>query len=173
MHYRTAGTELGTNDYDTEIYSAILGSTFRNIFSESVQRRLGVITTEEVDIVLESSIIQSDGDQFILEDETGDGFIQLETPENAYPDFEAIEITHGTDAGEFGILLTEDLDRIVSERAEAITNNIVIDGTEPGHLATSQDDAGSDIITETDSFPIGLEDKFKMVYHFLLEKANQ
>ena len=169
---RVAGSFRNTNDYDAEIYSAILASTFRNIFSETIQRRLGVITTEEVDIVLESSIIQSDGDQFILEDETGDGFIQLETPENAYPDFEAIEITHGTDAGEFGILLTEDLDRIVSERAEAITNNIVIDGTEPGHLATSQDDAGSDIITETDSFPIELEDKIQDGISFLVGESQ-
>ena len=164
---RVAGSFRNTNDYDAEIYSAILASTFRNIFSETIQRRLGVITTEEVDIVLESSIIQSDGDQFILEDETGDGFIQLETPENAYPDFEAIEITHGTDAGEFGILLTEDLDRIVSERAEAITNNIVIDGTEPGHLATSQDDAGSDLVME-DGLLFELEDSLQDGTSFML-----
>ena len=168
---RNAGTELGTNDYDEDIYSAILASTFRNIFTETVQRRLGVINEEEDDILLESSIIQIEGDQFILEDETGDGFVQLETPENAYIDFEAIEITHGTDAGESGILLTEDLDRIVSERAVVISNNIVLDGTEDGHLPSSQDDAGSDLITE-DDLSFGLEDFLQDNISFLNSESQ-
>jgi len=168
---RNAGTELGINDYDEDIYSAILASTFRNIFTETVQRRLGVINEEEDDILLESSIIQIEGDQFILEDETGDGFVQLETPENAYLDFEAIEITHGTDAGESGILLTEDLDRIVSERAVVISNNIVLDGTEDGHLPSSQDDAGSDLITE-DDLSFGLEDFLQDNISFLNSESQ-
>ena len=166
---KTAGTELGTNDYDEDIYSAILASTFRNIFTETVNRRLGVINEEEDDILLESSIIQIEGDQFILEDETGDGFVQLETPENAYIDFEAIEITHGTDAGESGILLTEDLDRIVSERAVVISNNIVLDGTEESHL--NQDDAGSDLITE-DDLSFGLEESLQDGISFLNSESQ-
>ena len=171
----TAGSDLGTTDYDADTYSAILASTFTTLFTEAVQRRLGVRTEEEFEILLESSVVQRDRDQFILETATGEGFVQLETPENAYPDFEAIEITHGVGAGEYGILITEADDRVVSERAEAITNNIVIDGTEPGHLATSQGDAGSDILldgTDSDSTNAGdsmeVEDSIQNGTSFML-----
>ena len=175
----TAGSDLGTTDYDTDIYSAILASTFTTIFDETIQRRLGVKTEEEFEILLETSEVQRDRDQFILETETGVGFVQLEIPENAYPDFETIQITHGVGAGQFGILLTEDLNRIVSERAEAITNNIVIDGTEPGHLATSQSDAGSDILlngTDSDSTDagesMGLEQSLQNGISFMLGETQ-
>ena len=136
-----------TTDIDSGTYDAILSTTFLSIFSDPVQRRLGVLAEDE-DIILEDSISQPDGYKFALEDETGVGILQMETPENAYSDFEAIIISHGTGAGEFGILITEGLDRIVSESAEVISNNLVFDGTEDGHLSTSQDDAGSDILTE-------------------------
>ena len=155
----TAGASLGTNDYDASTYSAILASTFTTLFSETVQRRLGVQSDDAFDVLLETSVVQRDGDKFILEEEVGVGILQMETPENSYPDFEAIAITHGTDAGEIGVLITEADDRIVSERAEAITNNIVIDGTEEGHLLTSQVDAGSNLILEDDSGdPLAIED---------------
>ena len=101
-----------------------------------------------------------------ISDETGDGFVQLETPENAYNDFEAIEISYGIGAGESGLLLTEDLDRIVSESAEAISNNLVLDGTEDGHLQTSQGDAGFNIITE-DDLSFELEDSLQDGISFL------
>jgi hypothetical protein len=159
--------DVDASDLDADLFSALLGGTFFSIFSAPIQRRLGFTTEEETGLLLESSIQQRNGDQFILEDETGVGVIQLETPENAYPDFEAIEITHGVGAGEFGVLLTEDLDRIVSETAEVITNNLVIDGTESDHLSTSQDDAGSDLITE-DGFSFELEDKIQDGISFML-----
>ena len=155
-----------TTDIDSGTYDAILSTTFLSIFSDTVQRRLGVLAEDE-DIILEDSVSQPDGYKFSLEDETGVGILQLETPENAYSDFEAIIIAHGDGAGEFGILLTEDLNRIISERAEVISNNLVFDGTEDGHLATSQDDAGSDILTE-DGFSIGLEDDIQDGTSFLL-----
>ena len=167
MKVGTTGASLGRNDYDLNTYSAILASTFTTLFSETVQRRLGVQIEEEDEILLESSIIQRDGDKFTLEDETGVGILQLETPENAYSDFEAIIIAHGDGAGEFGTLITEDFDRIISERAEVISNNLVFDGTEDGHLAQSQDDAGSDILTE-DGDSIGLEDDIQDGTSFLL-----
>ena len=44
---------------------------------------------------------------------------------------------------------------------------LVFDGTEDGHLAQSQDDAGSDILTE-DGFSIGLEDDIQDGTSFLL-----
>ena len=85
----------------------------------------------------------------------------------AYPDFESIVVEHGTESGEFGILLTEDLDRIVSERAEVISNNLVLDGTEDGHLQQSQADAGSDILTE-DGESLGIEDDLRDGISFIL-----
>ena len=175
MKVGTTGASLGTSDYDANTFSAILASTFTTLFDETLQRRLGIQTDDEFEVLLEDSIVQRDGDQFELEEETGVGFLQLQTPENAYPDFEAIAITHGTDAGEIGILLTEDLDRIVSEKAEEITNNLVLDGTEDGHLPQSQDDAGSDILldgTDSDSTDAGdsleLEDSLQDGTSFLL-----
>jgi len=175
MAITTTGASLDRNDYDINTYSAILASTFTTLFDETIQRRLGIQTEEDDDILLESSIVQRDGDKFTLEDETGVGFLQLQTPENAYPDFEAISIVHGTDAGEFGILFTEDLDRIVSEQAEEISNNLVLDGTEDGHLPQSQDDAGSDILldgTDSDSTDAGdsleVEDSLQDGISFIL-----
>jgi hypothetical protein len=147
------GSSLTRNDYDLNTYSAILASTFRTVFEEPIKYRLGTLIYDQDDILLETSIIQEDGERFILETETGEGFIELETPENAFPDFEGIEISHGTGAGEFGILITEDNFRIIPESAEEITNNIVIDGTADGHLPQSQGDAGSDILLE-DGFAI-------------------
>lgn len=147
------GSSLSRNDYDLNTYSAILASTFRTVFEEPIKYRLGTLIYDQDDILLETSIIQEDGERFILETETGEGFIELETPENAFPDFEGIEISHGTGAGEFGILITEDNFHIIPESAEEITNNIVIDGTADGHLPRSQGDAGSDILLE-DGFAI-------------------
>jgi hypothetical protein len=147
------GSSLSRNDYDLNTYSAILASTFRTVFEEPIKYRLGTLIYDQDEILLETSIIQEDGERFILETETGEGFIELETPENAFPDFEGIEISHGTGAGEFGILITEDNFRIIPESAEEITNNIVIDGTVDGHLPQSQGDAGSDILLE-DGFAI-------------------
>jgi hypothetical protein len=155
-----------TTDIDSGTYDAILSTTFLSIFSDPVQRRLGVLAEGE-DIILEDSISQPDGNNFTLEDETGVGIIQMETPENAYSDFEAIIISYGTGAGEFGILITEGLDRIVSESAEVISNNLVFDGTEDGHLSTSQDDAGSDILTE-DGDSIVFEEAIQEGISFLL-----
>ena len=155
-----------TTDIDSDTYDAILSTTFLSIFSDTVQRRLGVLAESE-DIILEDSVSQPDGYKFSLEDETGVGILQMETPENSYSDFEAIIIAHGDGDGEFGILLTEDLNRIISERAEVISNNLVFDGTEDGHLATSQDDAGSDILTE-DGLSISVEDDIQDGTSFLL-----
>lgn len=166
MKITTTGSSLGTNDYSTDIYSAILASTFRTLFSETVQRRLGVQTEEEFETLLETSIIQRDGDLFILEDGTSAGFLQLETPENAYPDFEAIIIDHDIGAGDSGVLLTEDLDRIVSEKAEVISNNLVFNGTEDAHIYQADD--GSNILTEEDSLSLSLEDALEDHISFFL-----
>ena len=159
--------DVGASDLDSDLFNALLGGTFFSVFSDPIQRRLGFTTTEETGLLLESSIQQGDGDQFILETETGIGFVGLEPPENAYPDFEAIEISYGSGSGEFGVLLTEDLNRIVSESAENITNNLVIDGTEPDHLSTSQDDAGSDLVME-DGLLFELEDSLQDGTSFML-----
>ena len=77
-----------TTDIDSGTYDAILSTTFLSIFSDTVQRRLGVLAEDE-DIILEDSVSQPDGYKFALEDETlaargisGVGFLLRETPEN-------------------------------------------------------------------------------------------
>jgi len=158
--------EIGESDRDGAIFDAILSTTFFSIFAAPIERRLGFTTEEETVLLLETSIQETSDDQFEIEEELGVGVIRLETPENAYIDFEAIEISYGIGAGEFGLLLTEDLDRIVSESAEAISNNLVLDGTEDGHLQTSQGDAGFNIITE-DDLSFELEDSLQDGISFL------
>ena len=158
--------EIGESDRGGAIFDAILSTTFFSIFAAPIERRLGFTTKEETVLLLETSIQETSDDQFEIEEELGVGVIRLETPENAYNDFEAIEISYGIGAGESGLLLTEDLDRIVSESAEAISNNLVLDGTEDGHLQTSQGDAGFDIITE-DDLSFELEDSLQDGISFL------
>ena len=158
--------EIGESDRSGAIFDAILSTTFFSIFAAPIERRLGFTTEEETVLLLETSIQETSDDQFEIEEELGVGVIRLETPENAYIDFEAIEISYGIDAGESGLLLTEDLDRIVSESAEAISNNLVLDGTEDGHLQTSQGDAGFDIVTE-DDLSFELEDSLQDGISFL------
>ena len=171
--------ESGLNDF----FNRGLGTTFFSIFPDAINRRLGVTTGEEVNLLLENSIQQRVDDKFILEDGSevgvdyepdhpGEGFIQLEPPENVYLDFEAIQIIHGVGAGEFGVLLTEDSqDRIVSESAVVITNNLVIDSTSAGHLATSGTDAGSDLLTE-DGLSFELEDSIQDGTSFMLSEST-
>jgi len=158
--------EIGESDRGADLFDAILSTTFFSIFAAPIERRLGFTTKEETVLLLETSIQETSDDQFEIEEELGVGVIRLETPENAYNDFEAIEISYGIGAGESGLLLTEDLDRIVSESAEAISNNLVLDGTEDGHLQTSQGDAGFNIITE-DDLPFELEDSLQDGISFL------
>ena len=65
----------------------------------SIRFSLGRFTTEEETVLLlETSIQETSDDQFEIEEELGVGVIRLETPENAYIDFEAIEISYGIDA---------------------------------------------------------------------------
>jgi hypothetical protein len=158
--------EIGESDRGGELFDAILSTTFFSIFAAPIERRLGFTTKEETVLLLETSIQETSDDKFDIEEELGVGVIRLETPENAYIDFEAIEISYGIGAGESGLLLTEDLDRIVSESAEAISNNLVLDGTEDGHLQTSQGDAGFNIITE-DDLSFELEDSLQDGISFL------
>ena len=158
--------EIEESDRGGAIFDALLSTTFFSIFAAPIERRLGFTTKEETVLLLETSIQETSDDKFDIEEELGVGVIRLETPENAYIDFEAIEISYGIGAGEFGLLLTEDLDRIVSESAEAISNNLVLDGTEDGHLQTSQGDAGFNIITE-DDLSFELEDSLQDGISFL------
>ena len=117
-----------------------------------------------------SEVAASELEQVVLleDDETiGDGFsIQLngtdssstnagyflvkESPQFAFTDFDSIGISHGIEAGEFGLLVLNGTDsdslnagdKIVPESAEAVTNNLLLDSTpDSGHIDPT--DAGS------------------------------
>ena len=73
----------------------------------------------------------------------------------------SILITHGTGAGEFGILTLNGTDSsssnandtIILESVESITNNLVLDGTENNnHITRTSDNENGDILLDgTDS----------------------
>tara|TARA_B100002003_G_scaffold91379_1_gene85323 strand:- start:748 stop:5937 length:5190 start_codon:yes stop_codon:yes gene_type:complete len=68
MALQTTGAELG-DEYvaDTSTFTPILASTFETLFGETVQRRLGIRTEPDSDILLEDSVIIIEGDEIVLE----------------------------------------------------------------------------------------------------------
>ena len=162
----TVGSSLGGGyTSDTDTYSPILASTLQILFTETMQRRLKSLEVidgnYEEQIILEDAELQTNIDDTIVFNGTdsssldaGDSLL-LETPVFAFPDFEGIEITHSSDAGAFGALLLNGTDssssnggdKIVSESAELITNNLVLDQVEDsGHIIGT--DAGSDLVLD-------------------------
>jgi hypothetical protein len=160
MSVETTGASLGTNDYSANTYSALLASTFTTLFSENMQRRLGVMDEEDYEILLETSETSTISDLIVLNqtDSTGtdaDYNIEFETPLFAFTDFDAFEITHGTGQGEFGSLLldstngsSDDGDKIIPESAEAVSNNLILDSDDDSnHLFR----VGGDLLLETET----------------------
>ena len=155
------GSSLGGGyTADTDSFSPILASTFNILFDETAQTRMGVS---------EGYGVNNFNDEILLEDsETNVGELILDGTDSSstnagsrlvsetlslnFLDFEGIEITHGVDAGEFGVLVDEtDGDRIISENTETTSNSLLIDSTpDSGHVIPT--DAGSAfLLNRTDS----------------------
>jgi hypothetical protein len=157
----TTGASLGTNDYDANTYSAILASTFTTLFSETMQRRLGVMDEEDYEILLETSETSTLSDVIVLNQTDSSasdaGYnIEFETPLFAFTDFDAFEIQHGTGQGDWGSLLinstdgsSNDGDKIIPESAEAVSNNLILDSNnDSNHLLRV---GGGILLDQTDS----------------------
>ena len=159
----TTGASLGTNDYSANTYSALLASTFRTLFSETMQRRLGVMDEEDYEILLETSETSTTSDVIILNQTdssaTDAGYnIELETSLFAFTDFDAFEIQHGTGQGQFGSLLlnstdgsSDDGDKIIPESAEAVSNNLILDSEDDGDSDHLLRVGGGILLNQTDS----------------------
>ena len=164
----TTGASLGAGyGYDLNTYSAILASTFRTLFSESMQRRLGVMHDEDYELLLETSLVSTPGDVIVLNQtdssasDAGDN-IEFETSLFAFTDFDSFEIHHGTADGEStrtdigGSLLINSTDgssdagdRIIPESAVAISNNLILDSNnDSNHLFRV---SGDILLDQTDS----------------------
>ena len=164
---------LGVPDPD-EKFSPILASTFETLFSETVQRRLGAV---DITIgALEEHIILEEAEDIVLSTDSIilNGTDSSSTHAGSYlveesPVFTdgSILITHGTGAGEFGILTLNGTDSsssnandtIILESVESITNNLVLDGTENNnHITRTLDNENGDILldgTDSDSTNAG------------------
>ena len=67
-------------------------------------------------------------------------------------DFDGISITHGTQAGDFGVLVDEtDGDKIISESAETISNSLLIDSTPDSNHIIPTDAGSAFLLNRTDS----------------------
>ena len=162
MALPTVGSSLGGGyTSDTDTFSPILASTFNIVFQEKIQRRTGVLEYDvasfDDELLLESDETNIGGELLLdgtdgSSTDAGDKFIS-ETLPNHFIDFEGIEITHGTGAGEVGALVDETTgDRIISESAVSS----ISEGIEITHSTTSGDTGvlldetnGDKIITET------------------------
>ena len=163
----TTGASLGTNDYDADTYSALLASTFTTLFSETMQRRLGVMDEEDYEILLETSLRSTPNDVIVLNQTDSSasdaGYnIELETPLFAFTDFDSFEIQHGTADGEStrtdigGSLLINSTDgssdagdKIIPESVAAVSNNLILDSNnDSNHLLRV---GGGILLDQTDS----------------------
>ena len=165
MAISTTGASLGGGyTADTDTFSPILASTFEVLFDEVMQRRLGIseVAVSELEQVVLLEDDETIGDGFSIQlngtdsSSTNAGyFLVKESPQFAFTDFDSIGISHGIEAGEFGLLVLNGTDsdslnagdKIVPESAEAVTNNLVLDSTpDSGHIDPT--DADSDILLD-------------------------
>jgi hypothetical protein len=168
----TVGSSLGGGyTADTDTFSPVLASTFEILFDESVQTRMGVsegygVNNFNDEVLLEDN--ESNVGELILDgtdsDSTNAGYkLVSETLPLNFLDFEGISITHGTGAGEFGVLVDEtDGDRIISENTETISNSLLIDSTpDSNHIVPT--DAGSAFLLDgIDSSETGAGDNIEL-----------
>jgi hypothetical protein len=156
---------LGVPDPD-ERFSPILASTFDTLFSDTVQRRLGVVnitigSLEEHIILEEAEDIVVSTDSIILNGTDSSSshagsYLVEEMP--VFTDG-SILITHGTGAGESGILTLNGTDSsssnandtIILESVESITNNLVLDGTPDSNHITRTNENDDILLDGTDS----------------------
>ena len=157
----TVGSSLGGGyTADTDTFSPILASTFRILFDEKVQTRMGVsegygVNNFNDEILLENN--ETNIGELILDgtdsSSTNSGFkLVSETLPLNFLDFEGISITHGTGAGEFGVLVDEsDGDKIISESAETISNSLLINSTPDSNHITPTDTGSAFLLDGIDS----------------------
>ena len=178
-----AGSSLGGGYYSNlnstapdDKFSPILASTFKVLFDESFQRRLGtnpngnevgayeqrVILEDAEDVTFITDAIllngtdssSSDAGFFLREEETA--FIRLD---------ERIKLEDTTDTtatSPESFIIQEGGDRIISEAGIALSNNLALDGTgDSGHVSPT--DAGGDILLDgTDSDGTNYEESLEL-----------
>ena len=155
------GSSLGGGyTADTDSFSPILASTFTILFDEKVSSRMGVsfgygINNFDDEILLETD--ESELADIVLNQTDSSGTdsgyrLVSETLPLNFIDFDGISITHGTQAGEFGVLVDEtDGDKIISESAETISNNLLIDSTPDSNHIIPTDAGSAFLLNRTDS----------------------
>jgi hypothetical protein len=178
-----AGSSLGGGYYSNinsvepdDKFSPILASTFKVLFDETFQRRLGtnpngnevgayeqrVILEDAEDVTFITDAIllngtdssSSDAGSFLREEETA--FIRLD---------ERIKLEDTTDTtatSPESFIIQEGGDRIISEAGIALSNNLALDGTgDSGHVSPT--DAGGDILLDgTDSDGTDYEESLEL-----------
>ena len=156
----TTGSSLGGGyTADTDSFSPILASTFVILFDEKVSSRMGVVNygvnNFDDEILLETDDTEL-GD-FVLNQTDSSGTdsgyrLVSETLPLNFIDFEGISIIHGTQAGEFGVLVDEtNGDKIISESAETISNSLLIDSTPDSNHIIPTDAGSAFLLNRTDS----------------------
>jgi len=180
-----AGSSLGGGWYSglgvtapEDKFSPILASTFEVLFSEAMQRRLGVIDIvngafEEHIVLEESEDLKVVGDSIILDGTDGSStnagsYVTEEIPLFHFNDFTGVQLEDGTDtdAGGYGVIKlngtdsssTNANDRIISEKSVAVSANIIMNSTEGLTSQPASPDAGGDILldgTDSDSTNAG------------------
>ena len=155
------GSSLGGGyTADTDSFSPILASTFTILFDEKVSSRMGVsfgygINNFDDEILLETD--ESELADIVLNQTDSSGTdsgyrLVSETLPLNFIDFDGISITHGTQAGEFGVLVDEtDGDKIISESAETISNSLLIDSTPDSNHIIPTDAGSAFLLNRTDS----------------------
>ena len=157
----TVGVSLGGGyTADTDTFSPVLASTFVILFDESVQTRMGVseygVNNFDDEVLLEDSSDQF-GELLLngTDSSSTDAGYKLvsETLHTNFLDFEGISITHGVEAGDFGVLLGEGDDgfKIISENTEAISNILLIDSTPDSNHTVSTDTGSAFLLDGIDS----------------------
>ena len=155
------GSSLGGGyTADTDSFSPILASTFTILFDEKVSSRMGVSVGYGVNNFDDEILLETDDSElgdFVLNQTDSSGTdsgyrLVSETLPLNFIDFDGISITHGTQAGEFGVLVDEtDGDKIISESAETISNSLLIDSTPDSNHIIPTDAGSAFLLNRTDS----------------------
>ena len=167
----TVGSSLGGGyTADTDTFSPVLASTFEILFDEKLQTRMGVseygLNNFDDEVLLEDN--ESNIGELLLDgtdaSSTNDGYkIVSETLPLNFLDFEGISISHGTQAGEFGVLVDEiDGDKIISENTEVISNSLLIDSTPDSDHIIPTDTGSAFLLDGIDSSGTGVGDNIEL-----------
>ena len=184
-----AGSSLGGGWYSglgvaapEDKFSPILASTFEVLFSEAMQRRLGVVDVvdgafEEHIVLEESEDIKVKGDSIIFDgtdsSSTDAGsYVLEEIPLFHFDDFVGVQLEDAVDTGADGagvITLngtdsssSNANDRIISEKSVVVTANIVMNSSEDSDHVTRTDVGGDILLDGTDSSSTNAGDSMEL-----------